>query len=625
MKKVSIILASIVCVVLLLGPLSILRGLLYPSVYKNQYNRVHLNTLNTTRVLGENSEDVGVEVSKILYPAEDKEGNLGAIIVLQSDNWQDALAMMPVVRKYNAVLMTVGNSVSKKTYDYINEALPKGINDINGTQLFIFGKNIENLKAQLKDVKLKSTYLSYKTTDELQRYIYGMPNILNNEKYAFLVKDDNPLASIPSATWIAKEGGMLLYADKDNKLYESSKEILRNENIKNVYVLADKTLDGDGILKPFKAKVNRLVAFKPESFAVKFARFNDEKNSVGWASDRNRNNEGHNYILCSKANPMMAVLASQLSTKGRTGPMLWTESKGLSPITENYLWRMKPNYWVGGAEGPYNNVWIIGSNNILDYGTQSRVDYTQGINSYEMMGHGGVSGIEALCIVSILISIFGAIWTALHLFLRMRRLSLLVKIMWILTVLLLGALGLWIYIISYVDSPWMNVNNKVICMRPVWKQVLVATVMTLSFGGASIIAIQYIMTKIGLPIAILPEKSGVHLLGNPIIILMIVSYILAFILSVYFFVPDLFIEIKNISYIHAKKEAFVPVVVSITSIFIGIALSMWWLSVVYAPRIPEEDYILWWGFMHLSVVIGGIVSYIPNWLLVKFGKELGVV
>ncbi|WP_085828972.1 DUF4396 domain-containing protein [Clostridium massiliodielmoense] len=625
MKKVSIILASIVCVVLLLGPLSILRGLLYPSVYKNQYNRVHLNTLNTTRVLGENSQDVGVEVSKILYPAEDKEGNLGAIIVLQSDNWQDALAMMPVVRKYNAVLMTVGNSVSKKTYDYINEALPKGINDINGTQLFIFGKNIENLKAQLKDVKLKSTYLSYKTTDELQRYIYGMPNILNNEKYAFLVKDDNPLASIPSATWIAKEGGMLLYADKDNKLYESSKEILRNENIKNVYVLADKTLDGDGILKPFKAKVNRLVAFKPESFAVKFARFNDEKNSVGWASDRNRNNEGHNYILCSKANPMMAVLASQLSTKGRTGPMLWTESKGLSPITENYLWRMKPNYWVGGAEGPYNNVWIIGSNNILDYGTQSRVDYTQGINSYEMMGHGGVSGIEALCIVSILISIFGAIWTALHLFLRMRRLSPLVKIMWILTVLLLGALGLWIYIISYVDSPWMNVNNKVICMRPVWKQVLVATVMTLSFGGASIIAIQYIMTKIGLPIAILPEKSGVHLLGNPIIILMIVSYILAFILSVYFFVPDLFIEIKNISYIHAKKEAFVPVVVSITSIFIGIALSMWWLSVVYAPRIPEEDYILWWGFMHLSVVIGGIVSYIPNWLLVKFGKELGVV
>ena len=626
MKKVSVILASILCVILLLGPLSILRGLLYPSVYKNQYNRVHLNTSNTTRVLGKTSEDIGYEVSKILYPEGFKESNLGSIILLQSDNWQDALALMPMVRKYNGVLMTVGNSVSKDAYDYINASVPKGAGDINKTQLFVFGKNIENIKTQLKNINLKSTYLSYKTTDELQKYIYGMPNMLNDEKYAFLVKEDNPLASIPSATWIAKEGGVLLYADKDNKLYESSKDILKSQKIKNVYVLADKTLDGDGILKPFnKVKVNRLVAFNPESFAVKFARFNDEKNSVGWASDRKRNNEGHNYILCSKSNPMMAVVASQLATKGRTGPLLWTESKGLSPITENYLWRMKPNYWVGGAEGPYNNVWVIGNNNILDYGIQGTVDYSQGINSYEMMGHGGVSGIEALCIVSILISVLGAIWTTLHLCLRMRRLSPLVKVMWVLTVLLLGALGLWIYMISYVDSPWMNVNNKVICMRPVWKQVLVVTVMSLSFGGASIIAIQYIMTKIGLPMAIFPEKSGMYLLGNPIIILMIVSYILSFILSVYFFVPDLFIEIKNISYTHAKKEAFVPVVVSITSIFIGIALSMWWLSVVYAPRIPEEDYILWWGFMHLSVVIGGIISYIPNWLLVKFGKELGVV
>lgn len=625
MKKVSIILSSILCVVLLLGPLSILKGLLYPSVYNNQYNRVHLNTLNTTRVLGETSGDVGIEVSKILYPSGFKENNLGSIILLQSDNWQDALAIMPMIRKYNGVLITIGDDISKSTYDYINGLLPKGANDTNRTQLFVFGKNIENIKVQLKDINLKSTYLSYKTTDEIQRYIYRMPNMLNDEKYAFLVKEDSPLASIPCATWIVKEGGVLLYANKDNKLYESSKEILKKQNIKNVYVLANKTIDGDAILKPFKVKVNRLVAFNPESFAVKFARFYDEKNSVGWASDRKRNNEGHNYILCSKSNPMMAVIASQLSTKGRTGPLLWTENKGLSPITENYLWRMKPNYWVHGTEGPYNNVWIIGSNNILDYGIQSTVDYAQGINAYEMMGHGGVSGIEALCIVSILISVLGSIWTALHLSLRMRRLSPLVKLMWILTVLLLGALGLWIYIISYVDSPWMNVNNKVICMRPVWKQVLVATIMTLSFGGASIIAIQYIMTKVGLPIGIFPEKAGVYLLGNPIIILMIVSYIISFILSLYLFVPHLFMEIKNISYIHAKKEAFVPVVVSITSIFIGIALSMWWLSVVYAPRIPEDDYILWWGFMQISVVIGGIISYIPNWLLVKFGKELGVV
>lgn len=625
MKKVSIVLAIVLCVVLLLGPLGILKGVLYPSIYKNQSNRVHLNTSNTTRVVGSTAEEIGLEVSKILYPSGDKEDKPRAIILLESQDWQDALALMPVVRKYKTSVISTGKNVSSNIYNYIKASSPEGIEELNGTQLIVIGKDITSLKNQLKDTKLKSTYIQYKGTDELQRAIYGMPNILNQEKYGFLVKDNDPLASIPSATWIAKQGGTLLFADKENKLYDSSKEILKSGNLKTVYVLADRTLDGDGILKPFKAKANRLVAFKPESFAVKFAKLNDNENLVGWAADRDRNNEGHNYILCSEENPMMAVMAAQLSVKGRTGPILWTDNKKLSSITENYLWRMKPNYWVSADEGPYNNVWIVGDNNVLNYGIQSRVDATQGINSYEMMGKEGVSGIECLAIICIMISVLGAIWTALHLFLRMRHLSLLTKMMWILTVLVLGVVGLWIYIISYVDAPWMKANNKIMCARPIWKQVLVVTVMGLSFGGASIIAIQYLMTSLGLQLAIFPEKAGVHLLGNPIIVLMIFSYILAFILSLYIFVPVMLIEGKDISYTHAKKEAFVPVVVSITSVFVGIALSMWWLSIVYSPRIPEIDYILWWGFMHLSAIIAGLVSYIPNWLLVKYGKELGVV
>lgn len=125
--------------------------------------------------------------------------------------------------------------------------------------------------------------------------------------------------------------------------------------------------------------------------------------------------------------------------------------------------------------------------------------------------------------------------------------------MWILTVLVLGPVGLWVYIISYVNSPWMKANNKVLCMRPIWKQILVATVMGLSFGGSSIITIQYLMTIRGLPLGIFPEKSGVYLLGNPIIILMIVSYIISFIINIYCFVPTMFIEIKDISYKHAKR------------------------------------------------------------------------
>ncbi|KEI09998.1 membrane protein [Clostridium sp. K25] len=625
MKKLSIILSTILCAVLIIGPLGVLKDVIFPKVSTSQENRVHLNTANTTRVIASTPEEMGIEISKILYCNNDKKNKPKSIILLESNNWQDVLSIIPVARKYKGTIITTNKIISTNLRNYINKIIPVGVEELNGTQMIIIGRDIASLNNQLQNIKLKSTYIQYKTTDELQKIIYNMPGIISGEKYGFLVKDNDPLISIPPATWIANQGGVILYANEKNQLYDSSKEILKKGFIKNVYVLAEKSLDGDGILKPYKAKANRIIAFNPESFSVKFAKLNDADNLVGWGSDRKRSDEGHNYILCSKENPMLAIMASQLSLKGRCGPILWTDGNRLSPITENYLWRMKPNYWLKANEGPYNNVWIIGDNRVINYGIQSRVDYAQGINSYKMMGREGVSGIEVIAIIWSLIGLLGAIWTGLHLFSRMRFLSVFTKMMWILTVLVLGPVGLWVYIISYVNSPWMKANNKVLCMRPIWKQILVATVMGLSFGGSSIITIQYLMTIRGLPLGIFPEKSGVYLLGNPIIILMIVSYIVSFIINIYCFVPTMFIEIKDISYKHAKKEAFVPVVVSITSIFIGIALSMWWLSIVYSPTIPEEDYILWWGFMYLSVLIGGIVSYIPNWLLVKYGKKLGIV
>src|SRR3712207_8777362 len=45
--------------------------------------------------------------------------------------------------------------------------------------------------------------------------------------------------------------------------------------------------------------------------------FPTRRSSDLWGSDRKRSDEGHNYILCAKENPMLAIIASQLSLKGR--------------------------------------------------------------------------------------------------------------------------------------------------------------------------------------------------------------------------------------------------------------------------------------------------------------------
>lgn len=321
----------------------------------------------------------------------------------------------------------------------------------------------------------------------------------------------------------------------------------------------------------------------------------------------------------------MALVGSQLALKGKMGPILWTDKNYLSSLTENYLWRMKPNYWVTPTEGPYNSLWIMGNENILPFSIQSRADHISEIQDYKTMGNQGVSGLDSISIIFSLVSILGAIWVSLHLYFRMKNLSILTKLMWILTVLLLGPIGIWFYVISYINSPWIKINRQIIYLRSLWKQTSVATLSSLAFGASSIIAVNYILTYIGSPLIPFYARYGVYLFGNPMILKMIIAYLIAFLLDLFVFTPTMLIEMKSIKYKDAVKESLLLVFVSITAISIGMMLSMWWLNMSYSPIMLHENNILWFGFMFLSVFVGFLIAYIPNWILVRNGKKMGTL
>ncbi len=106
------------------------------------------------------------------------------------------------------------------------------------------------------------------------------------------------------------------------------------------------------------------------------------------------------------------------------------------------------------------------------------------------------------------------------------------------------------------------------------------------------------------------------------IIKMIISYLIAFLLDLFVFMPTILIEMKSSKYKDAVKESLLLVFISITSISVGMMLSMWWFNMSYSPSILHEDNILWFGFMFLSAFIGFLIAYIPNWILVRNGKKM---
>src|SRR3712207_5862747 len=112
MKKLSIILSTILCAVLIIGPLGVLKDVIFPKVSTSQENRGHLNTANTTRVIASTPEEMGIEISKILYCNNDKKNKPKSIILLESNNWQDVLSIIPVARKYKGPIITTNKIIS---------------------------------------------------------------------------------------------------------------------------------------------------------------------------------------------------------------------------------------------------------------------------------------------------------------------------------------------------------------------------------------------------------------------------------------------------------------------------------------------------------------------------------
>lgn len=624
MKKVQVVaifVSFILIIILILGPLNILYKNIFPKTSTYENNRFHMNTGNTTRISVKNANNRGIEFSNIVYSSLNQNTRPNGVILIKTENYNDIIALTPLIHNFNCAIIAIKN-MDEELLSYIKRLNPKGIPELLDTQVMVFGSELNVEENNLNTLDYKIDYIDYKNTNDLQSKVYSMPNILKESNYGFLVSDNDPYSSIAAASWLVSNDGVLLFADSSNKLYKSSEVLLSENRFKKIYAVGDSTKVE--VLSGKDVPLVKINGNTPEKKAINFAKFYDNDTGIGWSATNAHNNSGHNFILNSTKEPFLAALSLQLAARGKSGPILWTAENKLSPPTESYLWSLKPDYWVTPAEGPYNEVWIIGDENIINYGIQGRVDFSQEIASYGMLSEGAPGGLDVLSIMWITISILGALWVKFHLSLRMNELTTLTKLMWILTILLLGPIGIWLYIVSYKDRPWMIMSNKMMWHRPHWNQTMVSTIMGLAFGAGTMIALAYIINLRGQFMHPLAGNSGVFLFGNGMIIQIILVYIAAFLLNALLFMPAMTMAMSNVGYGFAVKKSLFVVFISMTSVSIGMMISMWWLHMVYMPMMPEEDYVTWWGSMGLSTLIGGIIALTPNWLLVKYGKKMGI-
>lgn len=65
MKKISTLISIVLCIILVSGPLLVLKGMILPGKSKSQHARVHNNTGNTTRIDTRTPEELSIQISPV--------------------------------------------------------------------------------------------------------------------------------------------------------------------------------------------------------------------------------------------------------------------------------------------------------------------------------------------------------------------------------------------------------------------------------------------------------------------------------------------------------------------------------------------------------------------------------
>lgn len=608
MRRLVVITAVVLAAVILLAPGLILWRTITGEGGSPTEGLLTLNTKDSARFAEADPAALSRQVARALFP---EGGNKpGGVVVVDKEQWQSAVAAAPLVHWVDGPLLMT-DSVDA-VVDEVTRLQPSGINGLDNVTVIQVGiaESLDLEAATTVDATSPAELAAQ--VDSLVQQISGAfrPNVL-------LVPDE-PGWAIPAAYFAAQSGDALLFGG--NPLPDVTRQALEQRGgAADIYVFGFTPED----LSQY-GTVQQIGARDATTGAVALAEYFDEATSFGWGKAANRYLVNQNFVLANADHPLLALAAVSLGRFGRFGPLLWVNHDRIPAATDQYLWKMRPEYFVTPAEGPFNFLWILGSPDEVSVRVQGDADLSQEIEAYRFQGD-GLSAMEIIWVIWVVVGLASGLWLLLHSWRRIPQMDWMMRVTWTLFALVTGPLALWLYRASYHGQPWMRHGKMTMWHRQGGTAVLAASAMNRGFDGPLMLVISWVVTAIGLPLIIF--RGPVFWLGNPMMLGIFIAYLGALALHWLVMHAAMFMRHENISYRKAVRRAFLPAFASMTAMTVGMMGYMWWLQManLMMEDMPEADDIMWWGTTLLAIVVGWLVALPVDAWLVKHQKQPGTM
>ena len=589
-KKLATVVALLLIVVVAAQPLYVVALTLFDYGQTPQGTYATMQTKDVTRFPANESGQLSASTAQAARPPG-ANVSYDTVVRVPEDDWQTALAASRLRAASDAIVL------------YGDAPVPGAGNGSTET------RNVSTVDISGGNPAQSAARIATRgnASDEI-----GSNNVI-------IVSSNASEWAFPAAGWSAYSGDPILYANA-NGVPEVTRQAIAELNASHAYVLAPPGQVSQDALSGLDVEWTRVAGSTPQDHAVEVAKFRDESRDFGWGIDERDKVGYYNSMLVNPDRPAQAVASANLQW-GKAGPILLVHEDGTLPaITENYLWRTQSSFFQTPAEGPFNHVFALGPLEEVSWVSQARSDYAVEITPYRLQG-AGMSPLDALSAAWAAFSLLGATFVYTHSRHRIPEMNDWTKLVWPLFTLVLGPIGFGFYWLSYRGREIVERDGKKHVVRPYWLKAASATAMGVAFAASTMIAVGFLLTYFGMPLVVF--ESPLFALGSSMVLLIAITYVIAFLVSWLVFHIPMFQDSFDLDLGDAARRSLLAVGVSMTSVSVGMMTMMWVLMMLNLPMMPGDDAILWFGVMVFSTLVGFLIAWPVNGLLVRKNVKPG--
>jgi putative cell wall-binding protein len=326
-------------------------------------------TKNTTRVAGQDPAADAAGVASALFPAGSAASRPPAVLLVEQDDWQGAIAAGALVGSpvRAPILLSDGDSLPTVTEETLKRLKPRGSNLTKGAQVVLIGDDPPPPDG-VKSTALRGgdPYVRAAAIDRYSSAARGKPT-----RDVVVTSGEKPEFAMPAAAWAARSGDSVLFVKADSIPGPTKTALARHEK-PNIFILGPVGAVGTGVEKQLRAlgKVRRIAGPTAPENSIAFAGYT--RGGFGWGPIA----PGRNYTVANSSRPGDAAAAAGLGANGIFAPLLLTDNAERLPRQlEAFFLDVQPGYEGGDpSNAVYNHVWLLGDAKAVSPAAQARID-----------------------------------------------------------------------------------------------------------------------------------------------------------------------------------------------------------------------------------------------------------